>query len=224
MCFLSFCESVWKLLNHDQRAQHCESLGGFGSNDGVPCLAGMGQEQPFKGTSLLYLHALPEDQTALKTHTFEPPLFQCAFLLKPSPGHEAQRTLWKVQMLVGAATHPENFPGPHQSPDAIRQRAQRSIVTRRPRFRGLLRGSAEGNTECHCCKQPGASWNMIPEQIAVQLCAGTRASSEAIHLQPWGNSLCLWFFFLVQTGHVNVHHTLDQSIASLPGLWEQVTW
>lgn len=138
---------------------------------------------------LLFIYTLClRTKPALKTHTFEPPLFQCVFLLKPSPGHEAQRTLWKVQMLFGAATHPENFPGPHQSQDAIRQGAQRSIVTQRPRFRGLQRGTAEGNTECHCCKQPGASSNMIPQQIAVQLCPSTHACSGAIHLRLWVNS------------------------------------
>lgn len=121
MHFLSFLESVWKLLNHDQGAQNCESLGSLAAKDIEDRLVGMRQKQRFKGASPLYLHALPEDRTSTRTHTFESPLFQCIFLLKPSPGHEAQRTLWKVQMLFGAATHPENCPGPHQSLDAIRQ-------------------------------------------------------------------------------------------------------
>lgn len=78
MYFLSFCKSVWKPLNHDQRAQNCESLGGLAAKDGVPCLVGMCQKQWFKGTSLLYLHALPRDQTSTKdTHLWVASLSVC---------------------------------------------------------------------------------------------------------------------------------------------------
>lgn len=165
----SFCKTVWKLLNHDQGAKKNKKKlwkPGWIWQQKTSSLIWfrMSQKQRFKGTSLFYLHTLPEDEKpALKAGTFEPPLIQCVFLPKPSPGHEAQRTLWKVQMLFGAATHPEKFPGPHLSQDAIRQGAQRSIVTQRPRFRGLLRGTAVGNTERHCCKRPGASSNMIQQ-------------------------------------------------------------
>lgn len=49
--------------------KNCESLGGLAARDIEAGMVAMSQKQRFKDTSLLYLHALPEDQTSTKdTH------------------------------------------------------------------------------------------------------------------------------------------------------------
>lgn len=183
--FLSFCESVWKLLNHDQGAQNCESLGGLAANDMEIGLVGMNQKQRLKGTSLLYLHALPEDRTSTKdTHLWVASL-SVYFPLNAEPWPWGPEDPLEGSNAFWSSYSSWEFSRATSEPGCHTSGAQRSIVTQSPRFRGLLRGTAEGNTECHCCKQPGASSNMIPQQIAVQLCPSTHVCSEILNGFEW---------------------------------------
>lgn len=62
-----------------------KGLGGLAAKDTMPCLVGTGQMELFKGSSLLFLHALLEDQTTTKeVHLGAVSL--SVFFLRLSPG------------------------------------------------------------------------------------------------------------------------------------------
>lgn len=96
-----------------------------------------------KGVSLFFSHALP---ISLNTLTLELSLFQRVASLSPRLSSVRPRgchtVIWKVRKaFLATGVHPENFPGPHQCQDAIRQGAQRSIVTQSPRLGACWEGA-----------------------------------------------------------------------------------
>lgn len=90
---------------------------------------------------LFFSHALP---ISLNTLTLELSLFQCVASWVPDSQawdpEDAIPGFGRFRRLLARGIYPENFPGPHQCQDAIRQGAQRSIVTRHPRLGACWEG------------------------------------------------------------------------------------
>lgn len=113
----------------------------FGSQIKYLFLSWRSQFFNYSKVSVFFSHALP---ISLNTLTLELSLFQCFVNCIPKQSSVRpwgrHTRVWKGSKAFGSAVHPENFPGPHQCQDAIRQGAQWSIVTRRLRLGACWEG------------------------------------------------------------------------------------
>lgn len=152
MCFpfLFQTKSVWKPLNHHRHTQNCENLIGLAAKYSISCRVGTGQFWSIQMCLFLFLthSAYLTKHTHLRVVSLS--VF-CKLSPRPTsmsprgrnPGFGMLKGFWH-EFSSREFSRATSMPGCHTSGGTERH------CDPAPTFRGLLRGTTEENTECHC--------------------------------------------------------------------------